>query len=291
MAAMKGYPFTAAASMLDVTQSFVSDLTEGRKIDTRAIGALMNLAGKSDNDVEQAGFRHAADCMRRLNFSMITVNRNQEGLEGPLTCHRTTVSTEVTNMEECIDKEHSVSAKKRGMHCTTLDESASLKKTDPCHVGIIMCTNNFNWAAVLVGQTDTSRHNTGLEFVEGVVGVLEKHGHDVQNVGGGTFDGIAALSSTRVHQGCRARCEGESFWRHPNDLIRERRRTNGHQKGPNYDGIWIHCLLHMIALGLDDATKLLPPRLVKCLRQLHTNFSRWRSWRTFQRSSWTGSTG
>ena len=274
VAATKGYPFTAAASMLDVTQSFVSDVTGGKTTDTRAIGALMKLADESDNDVERAGFKHAAACLRRLNVSMTRVTRNQEGSVGPLTHHRTTTSREVTNTEEHIDKEYSKSAKKRGVYCMTLDESASIKKTDPCYVGIILCTDDFNWAAVLVGQTDTSRHNTGLEFIEGVAEVLNKHGYNVQDVEGGTFDGCAALSSTRKHQSYRARSEGESFRRHLNDHIRELRRKNGHQKGPNYDGIWIHCLLHIIALGLDDAMKLMPPRLIKCLRQLHTNFSR-----------------
>jgi hypothetical protein len=74
-----------------------------------------------------------------------------------------------------------------------LDESASASKTDPCYVCLQICTEDFRWFSVLVGQTDTSVTSSAEELCDAVKSVFQ-----------GKLEAVLGLIKVLGTDGCAA---------------------------------------------------------------------------------------
>jgi hypothetical protein len=198
--AQHSLPFTAGTVMLDVLQKTMSTITDGHNsVPVAQISAAAN--------------KHNLPELARVGQIVNTLCRkatvNQHGEQFPLSVHRTTVATLVTE----VGQEARAQMLNFFASCTfvglIVDESAPLTQaTDPVYVGMVGVDNNMRYLHVVIGQGDATgkKGDDFLCCVKDVVGNSDLWAR-VKAVG---TDGCSAMRSHTRYAGKFGTCNMQS---------------------------------------------------------------------------------
>lgn len=99
--------------------------------------------------------------------------KRSAGHHGGFQLHRTTITRDLSVVANAVrqDTAKLVFAKCKYV-VLLLHESTTISKSDPCYIGVMYCTADFQWGYSLVGQTDAAAAADGVALAKKVDQVL-----------------------------------------------------------------------------------------------------------------------